>query len=161
LKTRDQPDDGEPHLERIVEYLWLPNLPSIQRARRGMRAFASRTWGDHHRFLGGKMLEPDEREVYRLRLQSASVFAVDQQVSMARHPTCIVTDRRVMAQDDRGHSMQIGRGDIQGVHIRRQDDPRTGPTYSVAIERVGTVGQDTLLYCQNQQECEAIVEAIG
>jgi hypothetical protein len=161
MKARNQPEDGEPHPENIVENLWLPNLPSIQRAQRGMRAFASRTWGDYHRFLGGKMLEPDEREVYRLRLQGASAFAVDQQVSIARHPTCMVTDRRVMVQDDRGHCMQIGRGDIQAVHLRRQDDPRTGPTYTVAIERAGTIGQDTLLYCQSQRECEAIVEAIG
>lgn len=163
----NHPPDREPSPEDIVGYRLLSGRfnRQLRRAQQGIQAFVSRTWGDYHRFLNGKMLEPGEREVYRVSLRSAAVFAVDRQVSIARHPTCIVTDRRVLVRDDQGHALQLRRREIRAVRIRRLDDPRTGSSYYVALEREGSVvrdpGGDVALHCQNRRDGDELTAALG
>jgi hypothetical protein len=167
MPTPNQSPDGGPSPEDIVGYRLLPGRynQQLRRAQRGIQAFASRTWGDYHRFLTGKMLEPGEREVYRVSLRSAAVFAVDRQVSIARHPTCIVTDRRVLVRDDLGHALQLRRREIRAVRIRRLDHPQTGSAYYIALEREGSLvrdpGGDVALHCQNRRDCDELTAALG
>jgi hypothetical protein len=149
----------------VVGYRLLPRpLFNVHQARRRVKALASRTVGAHHRYVSGKTLEPGEREIHRVRLRSVGVYAVEHEARVAFHPVCIVTDRRVMAQDDRGHLVQIRRDDVRAVHLHRETDPQGSASFYLAIERRGSnvhdVRGDIALYCRNRQECEALASSI-
>jgi hypothetical protein len=151
--------------ENIVGYSLLPRpLFNIYRAQRGVKALASRRWGAYHRFLNGKSLEPDEREVCRLQLESVGVYTVDHEARAAIHPVCIVTDRRVMAQDEFGHFVQLQRSQVRAANVHRQDDSRGNPSYYLAVERVGSavhdIRGDISFYCRTRQECEELASVL-
>lgn len=151
--------------ENIVGYRLLPRpVVNIRRAGRNARALASRTWGSYRRFVRGKSLLPNEHEVHRVRLRSVGVFSVDHETVAAIRPLCIVTDKRVMAQDALGHRLQIGRENIARINIQREDASPVEPSYYLAIHRVGSdvheIQGDVALYCLNRQDCYRLAESL-
>ena len=142
----------------------LGRADSGRAGRRVIKAFASRTWGDYHRFLSGKQLESGECEVYRTRVQGVSVYAVERHTNVEKRATCILTDRRLMMRDERGGFVQIRLDGVRATHAHREYDSLTGFAYRVAIERTGSCVHDPLgdicLLCENQAQSQELVSAI-
>lgn len=155
----------KPKPELIVGYSLLPQILPRVSVLRSAKAFASRTWGEYHRFLRGGSMHPGEQELYRVRLPWVSAYAVDGPATVARNATCLVTTKRVLACDVQGGLAEVRLGDIRAVRVRRQDDPLGGPSYSVAIERVGTTVRDPEgdigLHCRNRSEADELASMIG
>lgn len=130
-----------------------------------MRAFLSRTWGDYHRFLAGRDLEPGERELQRWKLQGISVYVTDRHTALEQESSCILTDRRLLARGPLSGAVQVPLNGIAGVRAYRDHDSDTGFSYWVVIDRAGSdvhdVRGDVCLQCENQEQSQELASLIG
>jgi hypothetical protein len=154
-----------PAPENVAGYGSLPHGPvNLAAVLRALKNRASQQWGSYHKFVAGTSLEPGEQEIHRASLRGASAFAVDRQVPVTGQGLVILTDRRLMVRDETGRGMELPLADIQGAHVRREDTPRAGPGWYVAVAQVTASGDDlpreVRLICQDRSSCVALASRI-
>lgn len=107
---------------------------------------------------------PGEHEIYRAPLLAVTAYTIDRHVRIQRRSVCLVTNRRVLARDDRGRHVELSARDIRVVRAYRTYDVADGFTYAVVLERIGSAAHgpegDLLLQCAGQQQSQALAAAI-
>jgi hypothetical protein len=147
---------GKTHCAKCGAIMWTgPRIPSFPRWMRGKPL----AWRRARRV--GRL--PGEREAFRTKLPSASVYTVDRQSTLGSPIICTLTDRRLLVQGTLG-SADIRLSRIRVAQARREWDDPTGFRYWVAIHRSGSecvdIRGDICLWCISPQQSEALAARI-
>jgi hypothetical protein len=144
---------------------WLFRMPDHGAVPHRLRTAWNRLLGQYHRFVQGQLLEPGEKERYRDRVLAVRAYSVDRQVILAHGAVCIVTDPRVMVENEQSCHVQLLTDNIRAIRAQRDYDPRDGFSHWVVMERVGSTLHepegDIALQCVNQEHTQALCAAIG
>ena len=100
--------------------------------------------------------EPDERELYRAELRSASLLVAYQHARLWDRATCLLSNRRLILQVPKGDSVQVPLSDICAVNAHHEWDSLGGFSYWVAVYKVRSDFSDNrgnlCLICQDRQQ---------
>ncbi len=148
----------------VVITAWLFRLPERAAIPRILHLTWNRFLGRYHRFLQGRLLDPGELEYCRCKLLAVRSYSVDRQVMVTRDALCIVTDHRVMVENQQGFHVQLDSNSLRAIRAQREYEARLGFAYWVVMERAGSnlhdPEGDIALRCKDQEQSQALCLAI-
>jgi hypothetical protein len=143
---------------------WFYRIPEHGAIPQNLRFLWSRLLGRHHGFTRGRFLAPREQERHRVRLRAVRTHSVDRQVIVGQDALCIVTDQRVMIENEKGLHIELSGSNIRVTRAQRDYDPKDGFSYWVVMERVDSRVHepegDIALRCVDQAQSQALFSMI-